>query len=102
MQRLYQPPNFLIMDATQKKELLHLRIEQANEQMLDALAEMAEVLFKNWQPEVVSQTEAAAVPSWAKPLTAEESLADLREGLAEYEAGEYVTLEEAAKEAASW
>ncbi|MEM6771511.1 MAG: hypothetical protein AAF597_13090 [Bacteroidota bacterium] len=90
------------MDATQKKELLHLRIEQANEQMLDALAELAEVLFKNWQPEVVEQTETEAGPAWAKPLTAEESLADLREGLAEYEAGEYVSLEDAAKEAASW
>lgn len=67
------------MDATQKKELLHLRIEQANEQMLDVLAEMAEVLFRNWQPEVVETTEQIT----------DEELADLRTPVmttAEYEA----------------
>lgn len=36
------------MEANQEKEVLHLRIEQTNEQMLDALAEMAETLFKTW------------------------------------------------------
>lgn len=91
------------MDATTTKDLLHLRIEQADEKLLAVLAAVTESLFRSYQPEAVEKTAAAqAVPGWAKPLTAEESLADLRQGLAEYEAGAYVTLEEASKEAATW
>ena len=90
------------MNATATKDLLHLRIEQADEKLLAVLAELTESLFRSYQPEVVEAAETEAAPNWAKPLTAEESLADLREGLAEYEAGEYVTLEEASKEAATW
>lgn len=89
------------MDAIQTKELMHLRVEQANDQLLKALAEMTETLFKTWQPEALEEG-AQGIPEWAKPMTAEESLADLREGLAEYERGEYLTLEESSKEAASW
>ena len=89
------------MDATATKDLLHLRIEQADEKLLAVLAEVTETLFRTWQPEAMNSST-DPVPSWAKSLTAEESLADLREGLAEYEAGEYVTLEEAEKEAATW
>ena len=85
------------------KDLLHLRIEQADEKLLAVLAELTESLFRSYQPEAVEDTQRdTTVPSWAKPLTAEASLADLREGLAEYEAGQYVTLEEASKEAATW
>ena len=102
MQLQYPPPNPPIMDAIATKDLLHLRIEQADEKLLAVLAEMTESLFRSYQPGAVEATETEAVPSWAKPLTAEESLADLREGLAEYEAGEYLTLEEASKEAATW
>ena len=99
------------MDALQKKELLHLRIEQANEQMLDALAEMAEVLFKNWQPEVVETTEqklksdeeyAAVYAKHLKPMTREEMKDELTEAMADYERGDYVTLEEMKKESATW
>lgn len=99
------------MDAIQKKELLHLRIEQANEQMLDALAEMAEVLFKNWQPEVIEETiekekteaEMAAIyAKHLKPMTREEMNSELREAMADYERGDYVTLEEMEKESATW
>jgi predicted transcriptional regulator len=90
------------MDAIQRKELLHLRIEQANEEMQIVLAKMVEVLFQTYQPEVIEATAIKSVPEWAKPMTAEESLADLREGVAEYHRGEYVSLEEASKEAATW
>ncbi|MFT6130481.1 MAG: putative transcriptional regulator [Neolewinella sp.] len=99
------------MDAIQKKELLHLRIEQANEQMLDALAEMAETLFKTWQPEVVEATEqelkseeeyAAIYAKHLKPMTREEMNNELKEAMADYERGDYVTLEEMEKEAATW
>ena len=91
------------MDATTTKDLLHLRIEQADEKLLAVLAQMTEILFRNYQSEVMENSpQEDRVPSWAKPLTAAESLADLREGLAAYEGGQYVTLEEARKEAATW
>jgi len=99
------------MDALQKKELLHLRIEQANEQMLDALAEMAETLFKTWQPEVIEKTvekekteaEMAAIyAKHLKPMTRQEMTDELSEAMADYERGDYVTLEEMEKESAQW
>lgn len=99
------------MDAIQKKELLHLRIEQANEQMLDALAEMAETLFKTWQPEVIQEaadeekTEAELAAVYAKhlkPMTRQEMKDELTEAMADYERGDYVTLEEMKKESATW
>lgn len=67
-------------------------------------AEMAETLFKTWQPEVVEgsgldEEEAAALaaPSWAKPMTQEESLAELRLANEEGERGEVVPIEELEK-----
>ena len=102
MLRHYQPPNLSIMDAIQRKELLHLRIEQATEEMQIVLSKMVEALFQTYQPEVIEATATEPVPEWAKPMTAEESLADLREGVAEYHRGEYLTLEDSSKEAATW
>ena len=90
------------MNNSSLKDLLHLRIEQADEKLLVVLAELTESLFRSYQPDVIDTANSEAIPKWAKPLTAQESLNDLREGLKEYEAGEYVSLEEAKKEAASW
>jgi predicted transcriptional regulator len=99
------------MDAIQKKELLHLRIEQANEQMLDVLAEMAETLFKTWQPEAIeevvkeekNEAELAAIyAKHLKPMTRQEMKDELAEAMTDYERGDYVTLEEMKKEAATW
>lgn len=89
------------MEAIDQKELLHLRIEQADDKLLEALVVMTEGLFKVYQPEALEATE-EQIPSWAKPLTKEESLADLREGIAEHERGEYVSVEEMEKESSSW
>jgi hypothetical protein len=110
MLRHYQPPNLTIMDAIQRKELLHLRIEQANEEMQIVLAKMVEALFQTYQPEVIQEEKELTdkeiselpAPPWAKPLTKEESLADLREGMAQYERGDYITIDEMEKEAATW
>jgi hypothetical protein len=109
MLRHYQPPNLSVMDAIQRKELLHLRIEQANEEMQIVLAKMVEVLFQTYQPEAIEEKELTdeeisqlPAPPWAKPLTKEESLADLREGMAEYERGDYITIDEMEKEGATW
>ena len=41
------------MDAIATKDLLHLRIEQADEKLLAVLAELTESLFRSYRPEVV-------------------------------------------------
>ena len=41
------------MDATTTKDLLHLRIEQADEKMLNVLSKVVESLFEAYQPEVL-------------------------------------------------
>lgn len=111
MKRHYPTPNFLVMDASQKKELLHLRIEQANEQVLDALAEMAETLFKTWQPEVITKKETepksekdytAIYAENLRPMTHEEVNNELREAMKDYERGDYMTLDDMNKEATEW
>ena len=96
------------MDATQKKELLHLRIEQANEQVLEALAEMAETLFRTWQPEVVENDELpletpaeveklAAYEASLEPTSKTQFYTQVNESIAEYRRGESTTLEEVEK-----
>jgi hypothetical protein len=93
------------MDAIERKELLHLRIEQANEEMQIVLAKMVEALFQTYQPEVMEEAAAAEkAPDYSslKPMTRQEMKDELAEATADYERGDYVTLEEMKKEAASW
>ena len=97
------------MDALERKELLHLRIEQANEEMQIVLSKMVEALFQTYQPEVIEQKELEAENDDAdfyaknlKPMTREEMTNELAESMADYEKGNYISLEESAKEAASW
>jgi hypothetical protein len=89
------------MSAEQLKERLHLRIEQADERMLRALDQFAETLFVEYYGTEEDITVLPA-PPWAKPLTEEESVADLQEALAEYERGEYTSLDDIDKEAEAW
>jgi hypothetical protein len=99
------------MDAIQRKELLHLRIEQANEEMQIVLAKMVEVLFQTYQPEVITEekewTEEEIMampppPSMRKRMTKEESNAELKEAMAECERGDFLTAEELEKDMATW
>jgi len=89
------------------KERLHLSIEQADEKLLRVLNQFVETLFEEYyagEGKELSDEEIMALPAppWAKPLSKEESIADLREALAEYERGDYITLEELDKEAEAW
>jgi cystathionine beta-lyase/cystathionine gamma-synthase len=105
MLRHYQPPNLTIMDAIQRKELLHLRIEQANEEMQIVLAKMVEVLFQTYQPEVIeepTEQEKAVDYSSLVRMTSKEMKAELEAGVAEYERGEYITAAESKAAAATW
>ena len=96
-----------VMGVSLLKKRLFLRIEQADEKLLRVLDQFAETLFKEYygdEDRELSDEELMALPApaWAKPLSKEESLADLREALAEYERGDYITLEELDKEAEAW
>ena len=97
------------MDATATKDRLHLRIEQADEKLLNVLAELTESLFRSYQPGIVKEvgieneeTDEIAPPSWAKPMTKEESLAELREANAAAERGEVITIEELEDGTKAW
>ena len=71
------------MDAIQRKELLHLRIEQANEEMQIVLSKMVEALFQTYQPEVIEEPlekptlemAAAEYEATLKPMTKAELVA---------------------------
>jgi predicted transcriptional regulator len=87
------------------KKRLHLRIEQADEQLLHVLSELTESLFKTYQPQVLEQQEAdnpAVYADHLQPLSRQEMTKEIDEAMADYERGDYVTLEESSKEAASW
>lgn len=99
MEQTYQPPNPTIMDAIQLRTSLLQRIEQADEKLLRVINSVVETVVAEY---VEEGTVVEEVPDFAKPLTKEELLAELREGLEEYERGEYVTLEEMEKEAETW
>lgn len=105
MLRHYKPSNLFIMDAIQKKELLHLRIEQANEQLLDVLAKMAETLFQTYQPEVIegeifvaeNEEETGKMTAYEatlKPMNKADFYEQINDGIEEYKRGESLTLEE--------
>ena len=86
------------MDTAQIRERLHLRIEQADERLLTVLAEMAETLFKAYQPQAVPSN----YEKHMKPLTRQELTSEIETSMAECERGEYLTLEESSKEATAW
>ena len=95
------------MGADSLKERLHLRIEQADSKMLRVLDLFTETLFAEYYTKESiglndEQVIASSPPVWAKPLSKEESLSDIKEGLEEYHRGEYITLDEIDKEAQAW
>ena len=100
------------MDTIATKDLLHLRIEQADEKLLAVLAELTESLFRSYQPEAVedtafvaeSQEEAAKMAALAtsfQPMRKAEFYAEVNASIAEYQRGGAIALEEADKEAAT-
>jgi len=96
-----------IMGVDLIKERLHLRIEQADEKLLSVLDQFTETLFAayhNEDTQVITDEQIMAIPpspTWRK-LSREELRAELDEANAEYERGEYVTLEELEKESETW
>lgn len=98
------------MDATQRKDLLHLRIEQANEDMQILLSKLVEALFQTYQPEVIADEKALTdeeimampPPPWAIAKRVEERNKELLAADAECDRGEFVSIEELQSELESW
>ncbi len=93
------------MDATTTKDLLHLRIEQADEKLLAVLAEVTESLFRSYQPEAVEVTdpEHKLIGYQAgEPLTTDELRAKINRAEDQIDRGEYLSPEELEKEAEGW
>lgn len=85
------------MGVDQIKERLHLRIEQADEKMLQVLDELAESLFKNYQPDASEQSRQERIAAYEenlKPMTKEELVARALASQADIEAGRIHDLEE--------
>ena len=89
------------MSTEQIREVLHLRIEQADERLLSVLSEITESLFKSYQPEALEenrQQRIAAYEAGLKPITKEELVARAEESNRAIEAGEHVAIEDALAE----
>ena len=87
------------------KERLHLRIEQADENLLQVLDELAESLFRAYQsdaPERFETVDPTGHTDQQEPLSRQEMTREIEESVAEYERGDYITLEESSKDATSW
>ncbi|OAV43584.1 hypothetical protein [Lewinella sp. 4G2] len=93
------------MDATATKDLLHLRIEQADEKLLAVLAEMTETLFRTYQPEGITNPGQAKEPIGyraGQALTTEELRAKISRAEKQIDEGEYLTPDYLEKEADAW
>ena len=93
------------MDAIATKDLLHLRIEQADEKLLAVLAEMTETLFRSYQPGVVASPDEAGEPIGyraGQALTTDELRAKITRAENQIDRGEYLTPEDLEKEAEAW
>ena len=93
------------MTREQIKERLHLRIEQADDRLLRVLLRVTETLFEEFPPaqeaqddEQIDEEAASASPSWAKPATNQELLAEIEAANAEGERGEVIPIEDVLKD----
>ncbi|MCB0650348.1 MAG: hypothetical protein KDC85_03660 [Saprospiraceae bacterium] len=85
------------MSTEQIKEVLHLRIEQADERLLSVLSEVTESLFKSYQPEALEesrQQRIAAYEASLKPMTKEELVARAIDSEEDIKAGRIHDIEE--------
>ena len=112
MQLSYPPPIFVTMSTAEllRTDLLQ-QIEQADEKLLRIVSSVLEAVKVEYasaaataaQEQEVTEEEAEAnYAKHLKPMTREEMTSELREAMADYERGDYITLEESAKQAATW
>ena len=93
-----------VMSIEKMKEVLHLRIEQGDERVLRVIYAVTEALDATTEKEEITDEMIMTMPpppEW-KPMTRAELKAELDEANAEFERGEFVTLEELRKESEQW
>jgi hypothetical protein len=108
LRRLYHPPNFLIMTATELRTDLLQQIEQADEKLLRIVSSVLEAVKVEYVAALQNQDELTdedfaelPVPNY-KRLTKAESDAELKEAIAQCERGDVLTLAELDKEMTTW
>ena len=100
-QFIYQIKN--VMSTSQIRNALHLKIEQLDESFLRVMYAMTETYLKE-KADADLEKEVENVPpnaSW-KPLTEAELMERLAASAAEYDKGNYLTIEELEKESEQW
>ncbi|MCB0630832.1 MAG: hypothetical protein KDD15_13890 [Lewinella sp.] len=91
------------MSIEQIKEILHLRVEQADESFLRILHAMTEAYAAEYLEEEISDEAAAAIlPPPGPRLTMKELLSEIEEADAEIERGEFISSEDLEKEMEEW
>lgn len=93
-----------VMSIEKMKEVLHLRIEEADERMLRVFHAMTEAYAAPSEEEEITDEMIMAIPpspDW-KPMTKAELKAELDEANAEIERGEFLTVDELEKEMQKW
>ena len=95
----------MLMGAEQIKEILHLRIEQADESFLRILHAMTEAYaHEHLEESQITDEMIMAVPAnpSLKQLTEKELIARLEESSAQAQNGDYITIDELEKEIKEW
>lgn len=92
-----------VMNTSQIKAVLRLRIESADEKLLRLMYAITAAYNLPSEEEITDQYIMSIPPSpeW-KPRKESELLAELQEASAQMERGEYYTLEELEKEMQKW
>jgi hypothetical protein len=102
--QVYQPkPKIMGIDTLRDRVIS--RIQQADESFLRILDAMTEAYENEHQEAEFTDTEVAAMrlaDESLKPMSREELHAELKEGLAQVERGEFVTIEDLKKEMEQW
>lgn len=91
------------MSTSQLKNALHLKIEQIDDRFLRVMYAMAETYLKE-KEDALLETEIESIQpdeSW-KPMTETEMMERLAASSAEFEKGNYLTLDELEKESEQW
>lgn len=91
------------MSTAQLKEVLHRQIEQVDKRFLRVMFVMTETWIKE-QEDAALEVDINATspnPDW-QPMTEEQLMARLAEGSAQFEKGEYISIEELEKEMQTW
>jgi len=91
------------MSTSQIRNALHLKIEQMDERFLRVMYAMAETYLKEKADADLEQEVKNVAPNenW-KPLTESELMERLASSAAEYEKGNYLTIDELENESEQW